>query len=240
MNEADAPRRLLRVAQEFVVIAASVMAALAADEWRGNRLDHQLELQYLERLTEDVQADVDRLEVAQGALAAKRDPLARLVHLSPVVAESDLPRVAADLASGTNWGWNFPPANSATFEEMRSSGRLGLLRDIDLRSAVVNYYTRYTDQQGTIDARRTAFGPLSYELVLRPRVDGEVRVTDIPLDFEASPEAGDMLASTLTPARVDEVRNAATAELNWTQHALARVAGMLDIATALLARLEAR
>jgi hypothetical protein len=221
MQKGELKNQLVRGGIEFVVIVIGVLVALAADEWREERADRVAEAEYVARLVLDLQEDVASLRRAEAGFAGKKDALERLASLDPTEVVGQ--RFAEDVASASAWSWDLTAAHSTTYEEMRSAGRLGLIRDADLRGAIAKYYADYADFLGSIDARRTDMGPISYRLVRRP-------------DPEQSPDGRrtDGRAATLTPdeisqlnsfERLEELRLAATAELNFAYHS-ARSTGL--------------
>jgi hypothetical protein len=129
--------------------------------------------------------------------------------------------------------WNFAQANATTFEEMRSIGALALIRDSDLRAEVGRYYARYEDLRATVEARRTRFGPLGYELVRREWPESEEGFGDFRA-ADLSPEELKGLTSASVQA---DIRRAATAELNYSAHGAARAFELKRTATDLIVRL---
>ena len=63
-------------------------------------------------------------------------------------------------------GWNAGPlAESATYEDLRSSGKLGLIRDPALRVNIINYYSNAEGQDRRITARRTEYPHVAYRII---------------------------------------------------------------------------
>lgn len=141
MTEKRFPRTQALLAQ-FVIIVAGVLVALAADQWRGARSDRATEARYLERLRADLQWDTANFAAFDRvALRAKAEVLRDLA------AENALVRLMAreSLVDDLNYsGFVALPANRpATFEELQSTGNLGLIRDIELRGALSYYYSGF-------------------------------------------------------------------------------------------------
>ena len=127
---------------EFVVVVAGIFAALQVDAWNQARSDRALEHEYLLRLSEDMQADINNFRSLEQIFETKAMTIKDLRDL-PVAELLDRPpdELLQDLDYS---GWIALPAiQSATFNELASSGRLALLRDVPLRSALSNYYSGY-------------------------------------------------------------------------------------------------
>jgi len=96
-----------------------------------------------------------------------------LNRLSAAFAADELPndlvQFLEDVVVGANYGWNQGQPRESTFQEALSSGKFGLLRDRELRSAISNYYNLFRSLYVRADARETAFPHISYQLVPRSR-----------------------------------------------------------------------
>jgi hypothetical protein len=141
-------RRFAFLGAEFVLIVAGVLVALALDQWRGRLSDRALEVAYAERLRNDLITDtVTFLQFSQ-VLDTKRDVLRELLrNSSDSEWEADPARHLARLSRSTFLG--LPPITPATFDELRSTGRLNLLGDMELRAELASYYSFY-DRLSTI------------------------------------------------------------------------------------------
>ncbi|MEJ2482120.1 MAG: hypothetical protein P8049_03130 [Gemmatimonadota bacterium] len=135
-------------AAEIVVIVAGVLIALTIDSWWSAREDADRGRAYLVRIEEDLRADVGALET-------------RLAYNAGVqrfldAAEAHL--VTGTMRDGSAWRtvvaywhasqiWPYV-STTRTYDEMRNSGDLGLIRDPDLRAALATYYSESEVSQG--------------------------------------------------------------------------------------------
>lgn len=125
---------------EFVVVVVGILVALGLDKLRGARRDRILEREYAARVRADLRQDAERFsELETVGLAGKAEMLLAL-------AGERLPRDPNQDPSGfmehlefSTWG-GVAETQSAAFREMEGAGRLGLLRDPSLRTALANYY----------------------------------------------------------------------------------------------------
>lgn len=202
-----------RIISEFVVIVFGVLTALAADGWNDARLQRIEEAEYLKRLQADVQHDTAQHGYIIEFMDQKETSLRRLNALltAQTFSEADTASLLLHLANASNFGWNVGPlARRATYEDLRSSGKLGLIRDPELRGDVINYQSRAEAQDRRIQARRTQYPHIAYRLVPSSRAAA-------PNDFGSSElaEAQD-LESLLATLRGSELRYHVLAEINRT------------------------
>ena len=157
-----------RAVAEFFVIVLGVLVALGADAWNDNRLDRKEEQEYLRRLQHELQRDTSQYGFTLGWMDRKEAGLDRLERFlkatSPAV--SDTAQFLSDLAASSNFGWNVGPLGGrATYEDLRSSGKLGIIRNHDLRTSVIAYYESADSEDRRIEARRTEYPRIAYRLI---------------------------------------------------------------------------
>jgi len=215
-----------RLIGEFVVIVSGVLVALAADSWNDSRLEREEERQYLERLHTEVATDTVNFRFILGWMDRKEIGLQRLEAVfSSATAPFDADTVLADLTAAPNFGWNVGPlAGEATFEDLRGSGKLGLIRDPDLRGQIIGYYEEAESEDRRLQARRTPYPALSYQLIPFSREGSQ---TD---EFAVS---GDVRAL-LETLRRSELPSYVLAESNRASFTRASIMRMRELAMKLL------
>lgn len=172
MSNTDPPPRAHRLAWprlvgEFFVIVFGVLVALAADAWNDRRLDRIDEADYLARLHSAIASDTANFRFILDWMDRKETGLRRLDALLSLPGSEFSPdTVLIDLTAAANFGWNVGPlVGTATFEDLRSSGRIGLIRDSGLRSQIIEYYETAEGEDRRMQARRTEYPHISYQLV---------------------------------------------------------------------------
>ena len=130
------------VTVEFVIVVAGIFLALQADSWNERRQDRNLEQQYLERLAEDLQANIDNFEELEGVFERKIDFIAEL-RSSPVSVLREQP--PSDYMQQLSFSTfvALPAVRAATFSELESTGRISLIRDIKLRGELAWFFANY-------------------------------------------------------------------------------------------------
>jgi hypothetical protein len=219
--------KLWRGLGELTVITVGVLLALAADGWRQDREDQASEFQYLERLQADLVSDSVTLAQGLEVYRSKQTALPQLIEASSSPGTLSPGDIGDRLASVTEWSWaGLPRANSDTFDEMVSSGQLGLIRDATLRSELSQYYRLYENSRFGIETRRTRLAPFSYELVRRPAWSRTTGTTD----FKAAELSDEELAVLASPQLLADLRRLLTAELNQASFASERLDGLQQLA----------
>ena len=119
---------------EILVVIVGLMLAFQLDRWWEQRGDRAQEAQYVARLIVDVQADIESLEYALELQSLRLD-LATL--LMDVVADPELAmrRPVEFLGAIVQSSYLYTPVLTAhTFEDLRSTGNMRLLRDPDIKN----------------------------------------------------------------------------------------------------------
>jgi hypothetical protein len=146
-----------RALGEVGVIVLGVLIALGVDQWRERRQEDSLELQYLRNLTTDVQQDLARIDVLEGRTWNRVVGATRLLdelgedssmgENQPELGGRSLDELRAAVADMTlatavsQAGRVFIlDTSSPTFDELRSTGHLRLIRNAELKRSIAEYY----------------------------------------------------------------------------------------------------
>lgn len=155
-------------AGEIAIIVVGVLIAITLDNCNDTRINRRHERGYLTRLAEDLTTDTATFAFVGRALQRKQASLALVDSvLNGGTALGDTTAFLQAVISASNFAWNQPRVRTTTFQELHSTGNLRLLRDPNLRAAVVGYYASAERDYLRIEGRRTRYGPLTYELLPR-------------------------------------------------------------------------
>ena len=160
---------------ELVIVSVGVLSALWADQAMQTRQEAARAVSYLERLQEDVRADIRSLrfssDQARNRLAITRQVDAWLQDLN-AAPDPDSLVLKVHFA-----GVLFPPTISKfTIDELKSTGDLRLLRNQALKRQIADYYNQIRlqiDQWGTwgdVGITETYFRELAFVLDPEPRL----------------------------------------------------------------------
>lgn len=131
---------------ELFVIVAGILVALSIDEWRSDMADNRLEREYLEAIRADLASDLDELELIRSEIKARREAAEILIAID----ETNMPRTVAGQVDfvyqihRAGMLRTFSPSR-ASIEDLTSTGNLKLIRDRELRKALIDYYNQVED-----------------------------------------------------------------------------------------------
>jgi hypothetical protein len=144
---------------ELVIVVLGVFIALQVSNWNEARRDRALERQYLERLREDFELTVSGAETnVENMERQARGASLMLRHLRSCRLEDGDQRAEFAAALHVLGRLEPPMLTRGTIEELRSTGRIGIIRNVSLRQAMSNVLQqqeRAVDVLGFIVPRRT-------------------------------------------------------------------------------------
>lgn len=141
MNEHVKSQNWLAVFLDFVVVLSGVFLGIQFSNWNDARQQRAQEALYLERLSQDFDLIIDRLELGLDATRTSVESGQLLLdYIEASETGQDEPsREEATAALGRIGTSAAPAGPSATFTEMVSSGDLSIIRDDTLRDALFEY-----------------------------------------------------------------------------------------------------
>jgi len=163
---------------EFLIVMLGVFLALQAEDWNQERKDRNLEEAYISRLIDEAKTNIDILAQHEKIFEEKVEFILALPNLPLNEAfQQDPLEFMYQLDYSTYVG--IPNLRAETYQELESSGRLTLLRNSELRSAIAGIINDYrstqmvfTDQIG--DYRRLLFQSLPGEAYYDYRINDKV------------------------------------------------------------------
>ena len=125
---------------EVVLIVVGILIAVKIGDWNTARAEARLEQEYIQRLIVDLERDVELFT----EMASQSELRVDLIQLLKDAISDDAVALAnrgAFLAILTHAPAIRPArAGSDTFEELRSTGHLRLLKDTQLKTLLIEYY----------------------------------------------------------------------------------------------------
>lgn len=163
---------------ETLVIVFGVLIALGLDDFWTNRQERVLEADYLSRIQSDLRSDIGYLEnVRKVRLALKFEAIDAVAPVvrgqAPVPDDVETFLINVSLggllgAANSNWTTN------TTFEDLKSTGNLRLIRDTDLRRGISNYYHFADMWHSRVQGRQTDYVDMVHKIIpaeLRENLD---------------------------------------------------------------------
>lgn len=171
------------VAIEFVVVVLGIFVALEVGAWNQERTDRHLERAYLLRLTAETRANIEVMRENERIFIDKVEFVLGLPEMQLDNAITADPQAFMARLDDSSWV-ALPDLRSETFEELRSSGRLALVRDAVLRSAIATVLNDYRSARPVFerpigDYRRMLFEALPGRCYRDYRVGTGVEAADV-------------------------------------------------------------
>lgn len=131
-----------RIVAEGVVIVVSILMAFGIDAWWDATLERGLEREYLSRLEADLESGRSRIggygDRFSDVANAVEQLIGRLASSAPIADTAELVALAVK-AGQTGFSSDFLTYD-ATYQELLSTGNLGVIQDADLRQALVEHF----------------------------------------------------------------------------------------------------
>jgi len=133
---------------EIVLVMVGILLALQVNNWNENLKNKSMETDYLIRIFQDLDDDLAAFEITNEVAQSRNK---RILFLQQAINDSNQAIKSSDyfINSIIQAGWTFEPSISDyTFEELKSSGRLVLIQNKDLRTSLSKYYnSRHSNRQ---------------------------------------------------------------------------------------------
>ena len=140
LSENKFSKYLLYAIGEIILVVIGILIALSINNWNENSKNERLETNYLSRISKDLENDLLEFDVAI-KLAQERNN--RVLFLQEVIENPELVRDSSNyfVQSIISAGYSYiPTISNHSFEELKSSGRLALIQDEELRVLIAKYY----------------------------------------------------------------------------------------------------
>lgn len=152
---------------EIFVIILGISITLALEEWRDSSKEKRLEQIYLKNLLTDVEQDLQSLKSTSASTQKILDQGSEILTYikNPANKDMSFSRFNADIRDILARP-NFI-SNDATFSDLKSSGNLHLLEDIQLKNWLFAYYNQTRNIKDVQDAEQQATITLSGSYFLK-------------------------------------------------------------------------
>ena len=121
---------------EILLVVIGILIALQVNNWNENRKEHLIEIKYLKNLKHDLQSDSTDLVYYKNIRVGQANAARELIELAKTKNVSDVFKLDSLYTTVALW-WEFVPNNN-TFDELRSSGNLKLLRNDSIKNLLLD------------------------------------------------------------------------------------------------------
>jgi hypothetical protein len=140
LTENKFSKYMLYAIGEIVLVVIGILIALSINNWNENLKNKKLETSYLKRIYKDLDNDLLQFE---GTIKLAQERNKRVLFLEQAIKDSQLVNKSFDyfVKSIVYANYTYRPAiSNHSFEELKSSGRLSLIKNEDLRVSIAKYY----------------------------------------------------------------------------------------------------
>lgn len=183
------------VAIDFVIVVAGVFLGIQAANWNDSRKERAEERRYYAQILDDLRVDQRTLQDALQR-AARYDAAAEntLQAIRSGIPPNSTPgRFAVDIHRA---GWLYIPRPSRrTYDELISTGNLGLLQSEAAKAAIADYYSSFDDLRqwdGLLRSQQDRYWEATSGVLSRPLLRDAIRWREPSL---SAPEAAKILAA---------------------------------------------
>ncbi len=154
-NEMKSGRYLKYAIGEIFLVMIGILLALQVSNWNQAIKDRKLEEDYYCRLLEDIQQDEVKMN-EQLARIAERVAAANKVISLLQGPDVGLKELVVEIRKSVSRNDFQLTATTSAFEDIKSSGNLNLLRDIEVKKELVAYYDNLHGLFSTINQNMSA------------------------------------------------------------------------------------
>jgi len=131
---------------EIFVITIGILGAFGLNNWNDTQKEQKQEQQFLARLSDDLSKDIQEIESSLSSVERRKE---RAEYLLESVKNRSLVESAPHyfITSIEFAGYtNKPTISNHTFEEIKSSGRLSTISNLNIRNELADYYDAILDR----------------------------------------------------------------------------------------------
>ena len=157
------------IALDFLIVVMGVFIGLQVNNWNEARENAQIADGYLERVREDLKLEKSTYEHFLNYVDAARGHAQAALHAYSRPGDELGAEFLIDLYQASQ-RWNVTLRRGA-YDELLATGRIGLISDVKLRSALNNYYEASGSRRLTLERDTNA----PYRQILRMSMDEMVQ-----------------------------------------------------------------
>ena len=147
---------------EIILVVIGILIALQINTWNQARKDSITEREYYNRFLEDILLDdallTNQIKETQLRLKSANQLLHELQS-----SDSNMHQIAQALSGSVSRGNFVMKPTQTTYEDVKSSGNIQLIRDLELKKSLENYYVSAAGIMNTININSARLGQKMFE-----------------------------------------------------------------------------
>jgi hypothetical protein len=134
------------VVVEVLLLVIGLLAAFQVDRWWEQRAEREEERVYIQRLTQNIEADIPHINELIEIQMLRLEYVDLLINVARN-PQSATERPGEFLAAVIGASYtNYPTLRSHTFDDLRSTGNMTFIRSSEVKTALYGYYERDRQQ----------------------------------------------------------------------------------------------
>ena len=127
---------------EIVLVVIGILIALSINNWNEFRKERIVEKDYLSRIKLDLQKDTTYLNNNIESFKNDTELMKTYINSMYIIQRTHMDFI--DFNSSSTWDAKELILQDNTFSEISSSGKFGIIKNIELKEALIDYYKSYT------------------------------------------------------------------------------------------------
>jgi len=164
IEEGSLKRYLIYSVGEILLVVIGILLALQINTWSNNSNEKKLEEYYLSQIVQDLTTDKEMLIDLELKLDNKLPKIENLLLEFHNDFNALTLKAAFQDYIDNVWSGNYFKTNSTTYEEMKSSGKLGLIKDKVLRNEIMKLYNNISLLESALDMNASWLIPVDIEI----------------------------------------------------------------------------
>ena len=185
LSQALKEQNWMAIVIEFVLLVVGVFLGIQVANWNETQQDYKREAEFIVRLDRDFQKIDARLADNISRWEGKTTATLRvLADLEAFQKTGRWPRTKAEMLADLNDTFNYriPAPRSATYIELLSAGQLGLIRNTNLRDALLEYDAQVGYSMTAFDVLVNRVEPFMARVVVHLEFDQTKTIANIPAE----------------------------------------------------------
>ncbi len=167
MKTGSFKRYILYAVGEVILIVVGVLIAVSLNNSNNFRVNRLQEQQIVARISNELNAGINRISVFQDRIQRKEEALESLGPIFQGKVIEDKRGFLESVILASTFGWEQPPLEQTTFREILNSGQLSLILNTELRLQLTRFYHFVTQSEERSNLRMSQFPRIAYKLIPR-------------------------------------------------------------------------
>ncbi len=165
LTENNIGKYLIFAIGEIILIMVGILLAVQVSEWNQGRKDRIEEKLILTRLNDEMTENLEKISWLLQGFQRKEKAMEKVsLVLSGKPVENDS-LFLSDVIISATWGWTVQSLQRLIYDELNNTGRLAIIRNIELRNSITELYNYVQVYEGTGLSRTNDYSRILYAII---------------------------------------------------------------------------